>query len=667
MVNEMNKTSEEKARKMLSCIPCIGQPYQDWLNLGMALHDEGLPCSLWDEWSQTDPGRYHPGECEKKWKSFGKGQNKVTIASLYYLARSYGYKDDGSDRKQGNAPKSSTDPNYNPVKDITEYLTSIFEPDDYIAYVTKSYIGRNGKSLPNSGVYDRTCAELIHSLNEHPDDLSNTFGAINEKSGAWICPNPTDGLGRKNSNIAAYRYALVENDDLIPEEQLSILKELQLPIKLLIYSGGRSFHALVPVFALDQKEYDSKVRKLFDLLAQKGFPVDQANKNCSRLSRFPGFKRDGRWQYIAARNLGLKSFDEWEAYITGKPLPQALDPMPMKDLLRKEFKPLYEPVQGLFTEGLNIYVGASKLGKSWHMLQCGFCVSSGRPFWNRAVTRSPVLYLALEDSERRIKDRLSKLNITEISDDYLIMTKIPNMDSGLTELLDDWLTKQARPCLIIVDVFQKIKGRSEKGENAYESDYRIASSLKATADKHRACIICVHHTNKLRNTDDIYERISGSNGLMACADNTALLQRERNASVATVNVTGRDVQECEITLSQINGQWTAETAEAQRDREMEAYRRDPAVIMIRKLMAENPEGGFISYSDFIQLCAEKTGRVYKDGKEVAASFATISQNLKLIDQIEVITGIHRSIAKQTCRGFLYQPVKTSEYQQKLSL
>lgn len=43
----------------------------DWIAVGMALKEEGYPCSIWDDWSRND-SRYHPGECEKKWNSFSR-------------------------------------------------------------------------------------------------------------------------------------------------------------------------------------------------------------------------------------------------------------------------------------------------------------------------------------------------------------------------------------------------------------------------------------------------------------------------------------------------------------------------------------------------------------------------------------------------------------------
>ncbi len=45
--------------------------YQDWINVGMALKAEGYDRSAWDAWSQADGRRYHPGDCTRKWESFG--------------------------------------------------------------------------------------------------------------------------------------------------------------------------------------------------------------------------------------------------------------------------------------------------------------------------------------------------------------------------------------------------------------------------------------------------------------------------------------------------------------------------------------------------------------------------------------------------------------------
>ena len=81
-----------EAREMLRHIPCSALDYQDWTNVGAALHKEGLPCSRWDEGSSSDPTRYHTGECEKKWRTFGNyAGTEVTMGTVYHMAVEYGW------------------------------------------------------------------------------------------------------------------------------------------------------------------------------------------------------------------------------------------------------------------------------------------------------------------------------------------------------------------------------------------------------------------------------------------------------------------------------------------------------------------------------------------------------------------------------------------------
>ena len=55
---------------MLDYINPAGLNYQEWLNVGMALHYEGIPADVWEQWSRRDGKRYHSGECSRKWEGF---------------------------------------------------------------------------------------------------------------------------------------------------------------------------------------------------------------------------------------------------------------------------------------------------------------------------------------------------------------------------------------------------------------------------------------------------------------------------------------------------------------------------------------------------------------------------------------------------------------------
>ena len=141
--------------------------YSEWTNVGMALKEEGYSCSVWDDWSAKDSARYHPGECEKKWSTFGNyGGAVITGGTLVQMAMDRGWKpsperedkaldwDDQIDAEYVVVDKAYiedreiTEPkNFNPVNEIVTYLETLFSPDETIGYVTESW-EKDGKYLP---------------------------------------------------------------------------------------------------------------------------------------------------------------------------------------------------------------------------------------------------------------------------------------------------------------------------------------------------------------------------------------------------------------------------------------------------------------------------------------------------------------------------------------
>lgn len=214
----------------------------DWIAVGMALKEEGYPCSIWDDWSRNDK-RYHPGECERKWSGFHGSDTPVKGGTIVQMAKergwtSYGGEDgclnwddtieyDGVEGFNGfTAPDS-----WSPTADLITYLELLFDANDRVGYVTNDvWQDAEGKWLPSKGVYDRTAGELIASLKKHPDDLGATIGDWKPQVGAWIRFNPLDGDGVKNENITKFRFALVESDTLPVAEQDIVYCKLELPI-----------------------------------------------------------------------------------------------------------------------------------------------------------------------------------------------------------------------------------------------------------------------------------------------------------------------------------------------------------------------------------------------------------------------------------------------------
>ncbi len=106
---------------------------------------------------------------------------------------------------------------------------------------------KTAKYMPKSGSYTQTAGELRSTLYKCGDDLGAALGDYNPAVGAWIRFNPLDGKGVKNENITEYRYALVESDSMDIASQNAVIRELELPVACLVYSGGKSLHAIVRV------------------------------------------------------------------------------------------------------------------------------------------------------------------------------------------------------------------------------------------------------------------------------------------------------------------------------------------------------------------------------------------------------------------------------------
>ena len=321
------KNNNDMLLAALSHINCADCSYQEWINVGMALQNEGFECSVWDDWSQGDVQRYRKGECERKWRTFHGAATPITGGTLVQMAKDRGYDpksncimgwddeiaDDEDDFNQHTAPGT-----FMQTEELKIYLQVLFKPDDHVSLVTNDvWQNDDGKWLPRKGASDRTAAELIASLEKHPDDLGATVGDWKPEAGAWIRFNPVDGQGVKNENVTAFRYALVESDNMSISDQDAMLRKLELPIAALVHSGGKSLHAIVHIDADSYEEYRKRVEFLYDFLAKNGVTIDRQNRNPSRLSRMPGATRNGNRQYLVATNIGRKSWADWKAFVEG--------------------------------------------------------------------------------------------------------------------------------------------------------------------------------------------------------------------------------------------------------------------------------------------------------------------------------------------------------------
>lgn len=214
----------------------------------------------------------------------------------------------------------------------------------------------------------------------------------------------------------------------------------------------------------------------------------------------------------------------------------ALKPINLTNLVNKEFDPLPEIVASLLTPGLFILAGSPKVGKSFLSLQLAYCVSKGEPFLGHSTMQSDVLYMALEDSERRLQDRICKIfGYDSESDNLYLLVKATTIADGIIGQLETYIRNKPDTRLIIIDTLAKIRN----GSSTYHNDYQELGGLKEFADANGICILLVHHTVKGKISDP-FRAISGSQGIYGTADGAMVLMRSDDGN-DYLFVQGRDV------------------------------------------------------------------------------------------------------------------------------
>ena len=212
-----------------------------------------------------------------------------------------------------------------PVQEVRKYFNALFKPNDFVGYSSRFYFDqRKNKHCPSAGVYDRTASNIIEQMKETQDpakafteyDMRQGINVeYDPQFGALIRFNPLDGQGIKDVNVTEHRYALIECDDMAIERQKAIMLALELPIAIMVYSGNKSVHSIVRIDAKDRQEYDERLNFIYEVCTQNGLTIDKQNRNPSRLSRLPGFERDGHKQFVIAENIGKPSFEDWKKWV----------------------------------------------------------------------------------------------------------------------------------------------------------------------------------------------------------------------------------------------------------------------------------------------------------------------------------------------------------------
>jgi len=213
------------------------------------------------------------------------------------------------------------------------------------------------------------------------------------------------------------------------------------------------------------------------------------------------------------------------------------------DLLLQQFEPIRWAVPGLIPEGVTLFAGAPKVGKSWAALDISIAIASGgHVFGDIQVDPGEALYLALEDNPRRMQRRLTKaLRGGRCPEGLHFAYSAPTIDDGLIEELSAFLEAHPACRVVTVDTIKPIRPPAGKNDRIYDTDYAVGRPFLDLASKYHIAVVLVHHTNKSKSEDDL-DTISGSQGLAGGVDNILVLKRGRASTEATLYVTGRDIE-----------------------------------------------------------------------------------------------------------------------------
>ena len=508
----MEKTNN--LEELLKYIDPAGLSYQEWVNVGMALKEEGYPMETWQNWSAADGERYDSGEFEDKWDSFRR--HDVTGGTIVQMAKDRGWSPEPKlnvymsgdkysptiswDSEYLREPKFKEPDKWDPSKDLIRYLEAIFEPGDTIGYTMKSSRTEKGKYVPSgNGAYTHTAGELIDLLRAG-EPIEKVFGSYNKAAGAWIRINPLDGGGVKDTNVSNYRNILIECDNLDLNEQIEKLEKIKIPISAMVYSGSKSIHAIIPVNAGSDAEYRFQFNFIRNIMHEAGMEIDKANINPSRLSRLPGVLRGEHKQFLIKTHIGMDSFQEWREWVSAKNdgLPDIVNLRDIWDNM-PPLKP--ELIEGILRQGHKMIIAStSKAGKTFALMELAVKIAEGHKWLDHRCKQGKVLYVNMElDGSsffHRFKDIYKALGLD--FDNHTENVEIWNLrgaDKTISELAPIIINRMRNKeyVAVMMDPLYKLM---EGDENSNGDVAKMVAKFDRIAEETGAAVIYAHHFAK---------------------------------------------------------------------------------------------------------------------------------------------------------------------------
>ena len=393
-----------------------------------------------------------------------------------------------------------------PIKDPTRLLISTLYTTGEGVRIAQARVGSDGREVPDGSGVCLSREEWLRKLDKVGGDI-NRILSTSEKTGIFVSLNPMKIGGSKDSDVTSYRFALIEFDDISIEEQWSLYQQSKIPAAAIIKSGGKSLHAWVKIDAKDRREFDDRVRILYEHFESSGHRPDVKNKNPSRFSRLPGCVRGASRQELVAVNAGVASFSEWLAIIQSDGLGKTWT---LDEILAFEESNDPNLVLGnryLCKGGSCLIIGPSGIGKSSLNTQLAILWALGRPAFGITPVRPlKSLIIQAENDKGDLREMIRGVmdsvgvNAFDTLPEYELLAKnlVPHSNDSATGQefvgIAHRLIDIHKPDLVWIDPVLSFIGADVSKQEVCSQFFR--NWLNPISSATGVVWMCVHHTGK---------------------------------------------------------------------------------------------------------------------------------------------------------------------------
>jgi len=348
------------------------------------------------------------------------------------------------------------------------------------------------------------------------------------------------------------------------------------------------------------------------------------------------------------------------------------------DLERMDLKPPEFLVSKILPIGVCILGAPPKAGKSWFVLDLALSVARGSKFLGHETTKGEVLYLSLEDSLYRLKQRALKVLGNEpIPRNIHFAIQAPTIDidkqnEGLMGEITSYMAIHPQTSLIIIDTLQMVQSKQGKNEDAYSHTYKLLNAIRPIFTKYNACVMLVHHTRKASKDDtEPFETFLGSQALSGATDGMYIIKKKFKDDVGTLYGRGRDFEEFEFAIKRDENtcKWMnlGEADDIEEVKDRERFENSPITATIREKLKEIQNDDSEMVKEYVVTAKQMQKDVYEYGGEwIGRNEKAFMAEVALLDGMFFRNGIIHKVpdGRTTYKGkpglyhrFKYKPIK----------